>query len=429
MQEDYLHYLWKFQKWNRKALATSDGLPVSIISPGTHNFLSGPDFFNARIILGDQQWAGNVEIHIRSSDWYLHSHEKDPAYDNVVLHVVWDHDLDIYRKDNSVLPVLELKNCVAASAVENYRDLLLSSSKKWINCEASFPELADFEMNNWLERMFLERLERKATFIFESLERSAGDWEEVLFIMLAKNFGLNTNGEAFASIARSIPFSVVRKCRKKQNELEALLLGQAGLLEDDLQEPYFQKLKKDYLFLKHKFGLSREGVIPVKYFRLRPHNFPEIRLSQMAAVYHKQSSLFSRMMSIQNVRGLRDLFHISLNDFWETHYTFEKSHSARRKTLTTGFLDLVLVNTLVPIKFCFLKSNGEEEYEQLLALMEATPVEANSIILKFNEIRPLTANNSLQSQALLELKKEYCEQNRCLKCAFGVKFLQEQEQF
>ena len=429
MQEDYLHYLWEFQKWNKKALIASDGAPVTVLSPGTHNFLSGPDFFNARIVLGDQEWAGNVEIHIKSSDWYLHSHEKDPAYDNVILHVVWEHDVEVYRKDNTLLPVLELRNHVADTAVENYRNLMLSSSRKWINCEASFPAIQDFQMHNWLERLFFERLERKAQLIFENLNRSAGDWEEVLFTMLARNFGLNTNGEAFFSIARSIPFSVVRKCRKKENELQALFLGQAGLLEKDCQEPFFEKLKVDYLFLKHKFGLSREGIIPVRYFRLRPDNFPEIRLSQLAAVYHKQDALFNKMMSLRSSDDLKNLFFVELNDFWKTHYTFQKSHSTRKKLLTPGFLDLVLVNTLVPIKFCYLKSQGNEEHEQLLELVEATPVESNSVIQKFNKIRPGTASNSLESQALLQLKKEYCEQNKCLKCAFGVKFLQEQEQF
>lgn len=429
MQEDYLHYLWEFQKWNKKALLSSNGVPVTVLSPGTHNLLSGPDFFNARLVLGEQQWAGNVEIHLKSSDWYHHSHEKDPAYDNVVLHVVWEHDIDVYRKDNSVLPVLELKNNIAETAIDNYRNLLLSSSRRWINCETSFPALEDFQMHNWLERLFFERLERKAELIFENLERAAGDWEAVLFTMLARSFGLNTNGEAFYSIACSIPFTVIRKCRKKENELQALFLGQAGLLEKDCQEPYFESLRSDYLFLKHKFSLSREGVMPVRYFRLRPDNFPEIRLVQLAAVYHRQAGLFNKMMHVKDASDLKNLFLVELNEFWRTHYTFNKEHAARKKQLTSGFLNLILINTLVPVKFCFLKDQGKEENERLLALMDSAPVESNSVIDKFNGIRPGTALNALHSQGLLQLKKEYCEQNKCLKCAFGIKFLQEQEHF
>ena len=428
MQEDYLHYLWEFQKWKGRELTTSEGLPLAVLSPGTHNFLSGPDFFNGRVVIGDQEWAGNVEIHIKSSDWYAHGHEKDPAYDNVVLHVVWEHDLDVFRKDNSPLPVLELKKLVSNKVLEGYENLTAASSGKWINCQQDFASIDDFTMGNWLERLYFERLETRSHFLSQVLEKSSGDWEELLFKMLAKNFGLNINGEAFLSIANSIPFKVVRKLRASQEDLEALFLGQAGLLEQDFEEPYYQNLRGKYGFLKKKYGLQVEGVLPVKYFRLRPDNFPEIRLAQLAALYHHQPSLFSRLISSKKTESLEQLFSGTVNSFWETHYTFLKPHSRRKKRLTPRFLDLLIINALVPIKFYYLKEQGKEDFEPLYAVMASLDKESNQIIRKYNLLRPSTASNALQSQALLQLKKEYCDKKRCLHCALGMKILQRQEQ-
>ncbi len=423
MQEDYLHYLWEFQKWKNLELFTSEGQPVKVISPGSHNFLSGPDFFNARVIIGEQEWAGNVEIHINASHWYLHGHETDPAYDNVILHVVWNNDTDIYRRDNAAVPVLELKNIIPEQALNSYNNLV-NSPGRWINCEKDFPNFDSFAVENWLERLYLERLEVKAGLIFNLLEQSANDWEKVLFVLLARNFGLNVNGDAFFSIANSIPFQVVRKLRKHPQKLEALLLGQAGLLEKPVQEPYYFELKEEYDYLQKKFRLSREGIIPVKYFRLRPDNFPEIRLAQFAAVYHEQAFLFSKILSAKTVLDLKNLFSAGVSKFWESHYTFKKEHKARKKILTPAFIELVVINTLVPIKFCYMRRRGEEQEEQLLELMAGLNKEENQIVRKFNSIREGTAVNALQSQALLQLKSEYCDKNRCLQCALGLKVLQ-----
>ena len=425
MQEDYLHYLWEFQKWKNLKLLTSEGLAVKVISPGRHNHLSGPDFFNSRLLIGEQEWAGNVEIHINASDWYLHGHETDPAYDNVILHVVWNHDADIFRGDNAEVPVLELQRFVPEQALRSYRELLSKDKARWINCEKDFPNFDDFALDNWLERLYLERLEQKAGFVFRLLEGSSNDWEKVLFVLLARNFGLNVNGDAFFSIANSIPFQVAGKLRKHQKQLEALLLGQAGLLEKQVQEPYYIELKQEFDYLTKKFGLSREGITPVKYFRLRPDNFPEIRLSQFAAVYHEQSSLFSKVISAQNIEVLKKLFSAGVSEFWETHYTFQKPHRKRKKLLSPAFVELLIINTLIPLKFCYMKAMGEEREEQLLTLVTNLQKEDNKIIKKYNSIRPGTAENAMQSQALLQLKKEYCEKNRCLHCALGVKVLQE----
>ena len=428
MREDYLHYLWQFQKFNFQKLKTLEGNAVKVISPGSHNKFSGPDFFNSRVIIGSQEWAGNVEIHLRSSDWYMHGHETDPAYDNVILHVVWLHDVDIFRKDNTPLPVVELQHLVSPESVQTYQDLCAEGASRWINCEQDFPSIDGFLMNNWLERLYIERLEKRWLLIDDSLKKMAGDWEGVLFRMLAKNFGLNINGEAFLSIATSISYSMIRKVRGNAVQMEALLLGQAGLLEKDHEDPYYCSLKEEYLYLRHKYNLSITGILPVKYFRLRPDNFPELRLTQLAAVYHKYPSLFSALQKCRNPQEVYELFDVELNEFWSTHYTFSRSHGPRKKKLSRKFLDLLIINTIVPLQFSFLKSKGKDAFEKVLPLIEAVAPEENEIIKRFRSLRPGMVAGAFQSQALLQLKKEYCERNACLSCAVGLKILQQQPQ-
>ena len=255
MQEDFLHYIWKHKAFDSTLLKTTKGEAIRISNLGQHNHNSGPDFFNSQLSIADQLWAGNVEIHIKSSDWYVHNHEVDKAYDNVILHVVWDHDTEIFRKDNTEIPTLELKHCVNKNLIENYQKLL--QSKSWINCEASFAEVDDFLLNNWLERLYIERLEQKSETIQHLLKTSNNDWEAVLFKMLLKNFGLKINGEAFLSLANSFDFSILRKLQNDVLDVEALLLGQSSLLADEnIEEAYYTDLKQRYGFLKQKFKLD-----------------------------------------------------------------------------------------------------------------------------------------------------------------------------
>ena len=255
MQEDYLHYLWKHKKMGVLNLKTVNGLDIEVISAGVHNTDSaGPDFFNAQLRIDDQLWAGNVEIHIKSSDWYLHNHETDPNYDNVILHVVWEHDVDVFRKDNTRIPTLLIKEYVSSSAVENYKQFF-NRKKNWINCENDLGSVDDFLLSHWLERLYFERLEQKTIAINQLLDASKNDWEAVLFKMLSKNFGLKVNGDAFLSIANSVNFNVIRKISKHKKSLEALLFGQAGLLEANLEDVYFKGLRNEYLYNKKKFNL------------------------------------------------------------------------------------------------------------------------------------------------------------------------------
>lgn len=417
MQEDFLHYIWQFQKMNTIHLKTAQHEDLQILNVGQHNFNSGPDFFNAQLKIGNQIWAGNVEIHLKSSDWFVHNHEQDQAYDTVVLHVVYEHDTEIFRKDNTVIPTLELKSIIAKDVLSNYQKLF-TNKNKWINCENEFSETDDFLLNNWLERLYLERLERKATTIESVLKASKNDWEAVLFKLLAKNFGLKVNGDAFFSISQSVDFSIVRKLQSKQEQLEALLFGQAGMLESDFENAYYKTLIKDYQFLKQKFQLSNHQVAPLQFFRLRPSNFPTIRLSQFTMLYHEQQNLFSKILETHNLKDFYELFNVSTSQFWTSHYTFEKVSKPTNKRLTKPFIDLLLMNTVLPIKFCYAKQNGKEIDDEIFKIASAITSETNAIINAFNSLKKVS-KSALDSQALIQLKTEYCDKNKCLQCAIG----------
>lgn len=416
MQEDFLHYVWQHKAFSITSLKTTRGERVDIKKIGQHNQNSGPDFFNALISVGNQLWAGNVEIHIKSSDWYVHNHENDKAYDNVILHVVWEHDTEIFRKDNSVIPTLELKHFVDIRLLQDYEKLI--KSKSWINCETDFPEVNSFVLNNWLERLFVERLELKSQVISKLLEDYYNDWEAVLFKMLLKNFGLKVNGESFFSLANSVDYSIIRKLQNNVLEIEALLFGQAGLLQEDIEDSYYLDLKRSYHFLQRKFRLDNRGVLPVQFFRLRPSNFPTIRLSQFANLYGAEHQLFSKIISASTAEDFYRLFKKEVSDFWTTHYTFAKTSKTSKKQLTKPLIDLIIINTIIPVKFAYAKANAQNIINELFNLIGQLKAENNSVVRKFLDLKPME-NSAMSSQALLQLKQDYCDKNKCLQCAIG----------
>lgn len=421
MQEDLLHYIWNHKKFNFPQLKTTNMKNVTITSVGTYNKNTGPDFFNAQLKIGDQLWAGNVEIHVKSSDWYLHNHETDSNYDNVILHVVWEHDTDVFRKDNSKIPTLELKPYVSNDTINNYSKLF-SKSQKWINCENDYSSVDKFTISNWLERLYFERLERKSEIIKQLLEDSKNDWEATLFCMLAKNFGLNINGDAFLSMVKSVEFSIIRKIYGNQINLESLFFGQAGLLENDVEDTYHLQLKKEYDFLRQKFKLSNKHIVPVQFFRLRPSNFPTIRLSQLASLYSKTQNLFSKIIEIQSMDDFYDLFSAETSPYWESHYTFGKGSKSSKKRVPKSFINLIMINTVIPIKFSYAQYIGKPIDEEIMNLVIQIPSEKNSIVEKFLKLKTISSS-ALESQAFIQLKNEYCDKNRCLQCAIGNEIL------
>jgi hypothetical protein len=420
MKEDFLHYLWKFKKFDSLNLKTFNGEDITIINVGNYLELAGPDFFNAQLVIGNQKWAGNVEIHLKSSDWYVHHHERDEAYENVILHVVWEHDTEIFRSNNSEIPVLVLKNYVDTATVANYQSLM--APKSWIFCEKQLKDVKEFTLKNWQERLFFERLERKSNPIFELLKQTNNDWEAVLFCLLAKNFGLNTNGEIFLKIAESIPFSIIRKESFEVENLEALLLGTAGLLDFEKEDAYFKDLKFRYFYLLHKYQIEKRLVEPVQFFKHRPDNFPTIRLSQLANLYHNQQNLFSIISTSNSVKSIYEIFEISVSNYWQNHYQFDKESPKKKKRLSKSFIDLIIINTIIPLQFAFAKSQGKEISEDLIQLLNEVASENNAILDKFSSFG-IKSKNAFESQSLLQLKNEYCNKSRCLQCAIGMELL------
>jgi hypothetical protein len=420
MKEDFLHYLWKFKKFDTLNLKTFNGEEITIINVGQYLELAGPDFFNAQLVIGNQKWAGNVEIHLKSSDWYVHHHERDEGYENVILHVVWEHDTEIFRSNNTEIPVLELKNYVDTATITNYQSLM--SPKSWIFCEKQLKEIDDFALKNWQERLFFERLERKSKPIYELLQLTNNDWEAVLFCLLAKNFGLNTNGEIFLKIAQSIPFSIIRKESFEVENLEALLLGNAGLLDLEKEDNYFKDLKFRYFYLLHKYQIEKKLVEPVQFFKHRPDNFPTIRLSQLANLYHSQQNLFSTISTSNSVKSIYEIFEISASDYWQNHYQFDKESPKKKKKLSKSFIDLIIINTIIPLQFAYAKSQGKEISEDLIQLLNEVSPEKNAIMDKFSSFG-IKSKNAFETQSLLQLKNEYCNKSRCLECAIGMELL------
>ena len=422
MKEEFVHYLWKFQKFNTLDLKTTAGELISIVSVGQYLELSGPDFFNAQIIIGNQKWAGNVEIHLKSSDWYLHHHENDSAYENVILHVVWKHDAEIFRRNNIEIPVLELQSYVDPKLLTSYK--ALRSPKSWIYCENQLEGFSDFTLNNWLERLFFERLERKSKPILALLEQTNSDWEAVLFLLLANNFGLNTNGDSFFTIANAIPFSVIRKESFELKNLESLFFGMAGLLFNGFEDTYAAELQFRYRYLANKYQLEEPSIQKVQFFKHRPDNFPTIRLAQLAALYHSNQNLFTNLIEIRSVNEIYTTLSIVPSHYWLTHYQLDRLSPHKKKQLSKSFIDLIIMNTIAPLQFAFAKSQGREITEEIIQLLIDIKAEKNVILDKFKLVG-IVARNAFESQSLLQLKNEYCNKSNCLQCAIGVELLQQ----
>lgn len=420
MKEDFLHFLWQFKKFDLARLYTTQGEKLTIISSGLYLQKAGPDFFNAQIVIGTQKWAGNVEIHRKSSDWYLHSHETDPNYDNVILHVVWEHDTEVFRKDNTELAVLELSKFVSGKMLENYESLMLD--KTWLFCEKQIASVDSFVLDNWKERLFFERLEKKSRLIWNTFSETLNDWEALLFCLLAKNFGLNNNGETFLKMALSIPFQKIRKESFEVKNLEALFYGRSGLLNNENEDVYFQDLKGRWDYLRNKHLLKRIYVEPVQFFRLRPSNFPTIRLSQLANLYHSKPNLFSEVIESKSLAEFYKIFNVSASDYWNEHYQFDRQSHRKEKKLTNTFIDLLLINTVVPLKFAYAAYVGNDISEEVVQLLSEIPAEKNIIIDKFRDFG-IVVNNAYETQALLQLKNEYCNKKRCLECGIGLELM------
>lgn len=419
MQEDFLHYIWQYQKLRTSVLQTVQGNEVQVIYAGELNTNSGPDFYNSRIMIGKQEWVGTVEIHLKASDWFVHKHQNDSAYNNVVLHVVWENDVAVLDVNQNKLETLVLKDIVDEKLLLSYKSLLLK--KKWINCENQIHTIDEFTLSFWKEKLLIQRLQRKANELESQLLGLENNWESLLFMLLAKNFGLKINASDFQLLAQNISFRVFKKELSSQLSLEALLYGQSNLLETTKQDPYYQSLKKEYLYLKQKYKLQ-DSLVKLRFFRMRPSGFPTIRLSQLSVLYYNQKSLFSKVISAITISDIYELFSGAASEYWDEHYTFGKKSAKRKKQLSKSFIDLLVLNAIIPLKFIYAKSIGKDNFEELLKLYKSINPEKNSAIERFKGLK-LKITSSADTQSLIELKTKYCNQHKCLRCEIGNKLL------
>ncbi len=424
MKEKFLHFIWRFQLFHNFPLCTTDGSIVSVEEKGLWNKLdSGPDFSMAKIKIDNQIWAGNVEIHVRSSDWDLHKHSSDKNYENVILHVVFEHDKEIEFLRSRKIQTLELKNFIPSEVLSNY-ERLIDAGKNFIPCEKSIHLIREESVKFWLERLVIERLERKTNEIEQEFLNCNKDWEELLFKKMAYAFGLKINAESFADWANSFPFKVLTKIQTKPDLVYALFFGQAGFLDFETEEIYTSNLKKDYSFLQSKFGLNPLDKSVFEFFRLRPPSFPTVRLMQLATLYGHYQNVFMFLMGTKDLGKIRQVFRdLKYPEFWKNHFTLEKESPVRSdKEISDELIDRIIINVILPLKFVYAKHRATNVSDELLEGLRNLPAEKNTIIQEFSKLG-LKAENAFESQAYLELKRHFCNEKKCLNCALGLQIL------
>ena len=423
--EALLYYVWKYRLYDESRLCTTNGTPVSILDPGIRNTDAGPDFFNAKIKIGNELWAGNVEIHSDATDWEKHGHNQDPAYNSVVLHVV-ETALCTGKnqtENGRIIPELILE--IPDKVRQDYQYLI--SKEKPVACVDRLCEISPIYLADWLNALLIERLERKMNQLSVLLSESKMDWNTVFYITLCRNFGFGINSDAFEQLARSLPLKYLMKHKDSIMSMEALVFGQAGLLERDLEDDYYRKLQSEYDFLREKYKLKPVTGHMMKYARIRPGNFPHIKIAQLTALIQRQEFLFSTMLELEDTGELRQLFVSELHDYWQTHYHFGRDSITKVKKLGMESLDIIVINTIAPVLFIYGKLNGQPGLsERAVQLLEKINPEKNTITDLFRHAGVILTN-AMESQALIQLKKEYCDKKKCMYCRIGHQLLAKRE--
>lgn len=421
-----LHFIWRFQLLNNLNLKTTNDKNLRIIKRGLWNKIdSGPDFSMAQIEYENNIWVGSIEMHVKSSDWDLHKHSDNPAFENVVLHVVYEHDREIEILQKRKVPTLELKNYVFKEVLKNYEDLL-QPGINFIPCERSIHLVKQEKIKFWLERLVIERLERKTTEIEAEFLANHKDWERLLFKKMAYSFGLKVNSEAFEIWSDSFDYKILTKLQTNPDFVQALFLGQAGFLNFNSENEYIQKLQKDYDFLKSKYRLLPLDKKIFKFSRMRPYSFPTVRLMQLATLYSSYQNLFTYLMGSRSFKKIQMVFRdLEYPIFWENHFTIEKQSSKKSvKSISEDLIERLIINVVIPIKFVYSNSLGTDASEELIDWLRGLPPEKNTVINGYTQLG-LKAENAFESQAFLELKKHFCNEKKCLNCAIGVQILKD----
>ncbi|RKR85221.1 uncharacterized protein DUF2851 [Mucilaginibacter gracilis] len=421
--EDFLQYIWKFRLFDMNNLHTTDGEELQIISPGLQNTNAGPDFQDAKIKIGDTLWAGNAEIHLSSLEWKQHGHHTNNAYNSVILHVVYRDDEPVYRSNGTKVPTLVLFNRISQELYTRYHHLIFDQ-KQFIPCESRIGTIDGLLIQNWLTRVLIERLQKRSIALTEALKVNRGDWEETFYQFLAANFGFKINALPFEMLAKSLPQNILAKHKNNTMQIEALIFGQAGFLTEDLADEYPQLLKKEYDFLQKKYNLKPIEKHLWKFLRLRPLNFPTIRLAQFAALVATSNNLLSKVLETREPEAFFKLFDdIKVNAYWDNHYQFDKPSVIANKTMGKASVNVLLVNTLTLFLFTYGNYHQLERYvNRSLKLLEHLTVEKNSIMDNF-ALLGIKVKTAYESQALLELKNSYCDHKKCLQCGVGIKIL------
>ncbi|HKZ67732.1 MAG TPA: DUF2851 family protein [Chitinophagaceae bacterium] len=430
MTERLLHFIWQFQYFNKNELTTSEGELVQVIMPGQYNNHQGPDFSDAKILINNTTWAGAIELHVKTSDWNKHKHHEDRNYNNVILHVVWEDDEgrnsiatgSVANENRKDVAVIELKSRVAKILLQRYEELMQSPA--FIPCEKSINTIRDITWKNWKERLLVERLLRKAAIVESFLQQNNYHWEETFWWMLARNFGMKVNAEAFEAIARSIPLTILAKHKNQIHQLEALLLGQGGLLNENFEEDYPKLLQKEYKFLQSKYNIQPIQ-LPLFSLRMRPGNFPTIRLAELAILVHESAHLFSKIKETVSAKEIKQFFEVTANDYWHYHYQFDETSTFKKKKTGASMIDNIVINTVAPVLFAYGSYHNENKYkDRALQCLEETAAEKNLITDGFKQLQ-IGNKNAWDSQALIELKNEYCTKKRCLECSVGNAILKQ----
>mgnify|MGYP001069400920 FL=1 len=419
VREKLLAYIWKTQNFCRSPLLTTDGRKLLVVKPGHENPLAGPDFFEAHIQIDSTLWVGHVEIHVRASDWFNHQHQQDKAYDNVVLHVVWDDDVPVYDVSQQPMPTLSLADFASKDVIQKH-EKWTTQKGKWILCADEFHDVSKVVLHQFWDRLYVERLMEKTSLFQSWLSLSKNNWEAAFFVALAKGFGLQFNGMLFAQMALSIPWNVVMRSTELIT-LEALFMGQAFLLDEPSSSKFFNMLKNEYTYLQHKYKLNP---IPekVKFFRLRPPNFPTIRLSQLAGLLHKQPRIFNRVLEANSLEDFYTILDAKTSIFWETHYNFNTPSKQRTHRLTKSFKQLLMLNTIFPFLFHYYNYLGSSKKDKVLDWARQLPPEKNNYTSGFAQLG-CEVQDALESQACIQLKTTYCTPKRCLQCVIGHQLL------
>ena len=415
-KEELLHYIWKFKLYRHVDLRTTEGEPVEVIDPGISNSDAGPDFFNAKIKIGNKLWAGNIEIHRTSGDWKKHLHHTDKAYNSVILHIAENINEEIYNEKGQKIPQLRIP---VSQKLRNNAEFLLFSNVN-VPCLTSLHAISNREIRWWLDALAIERLERKTNDIFRHLDRFNNSWDETFYVLLSRNFGFGLNSDEFERLALSLPYNYILKHADNLFQVEALFFGQAGMLEDEtITDDYYIFLRKEYDFLKKKFTLKSLDNILFKSLRTRPHGFPQLRIAELAAVVQHSGRLFSTILETDDYQKIRMLFRVNASEYWQTHYTFGKKSRKTPKYLGNNSLDGILINTVAPLLFAYGKKNDMPKYcDQAIQILESVKPEQNKIVRDFKPAG-IIPQNAFDTQALIQLRKAYCDRRKCLFCRIG----------